>query len=146
MIQPLRRIHERTFLVLGFALPVLLFAGVASRPSLPRGVPVAAAAGLAPVADQTFSLNDSVLRIRTFRDNGRLAFQIYPAKALLEPDVLVYASASKPNGTISSDAAFLGEFAPDKLYRLPPKGAHFVILYSLAHEKVVAIVPLEGRQ
>lgn len=146
MIQSLRRTHARAFFVLGFTLPVLLFAAVASRPSLPRAVPVAPAVGLAPTTEQTFPVNDSVLRIRTFRDNGRIALQISPAKALLEPDVLVYASASEPKDFIGSDAAFLGDFAPDKLYRLPAEGARFISLYSLAHQKVVLTVPLEGRQ
>ena len=139
MIQPLRQFHARVFLLLGIVLPVLCVGGIASRQSLPK-TPAARseARGLTPLAEQTVQVNGSPVRLSTFRKREGIVFQISSSTALNAPDMLVYASASEPKDTIGADATLLGEYAPDKLYRLPPEGASFVAIYSLGHQRVLA--------
>ena len=144
MIQPLRQLHARVFLVLGIALPVLFVVGIASRQSLPKARAARTeTGGLTPVAQQTLQVNRSSVRLSTFRNREGIVFKISSSNTLNAPDVLVYASEAKD--TVSDDATFLGEYAPDKLYRLPAEGSRFVVLYSLGHQQVLASFPLGGR-
>lgn len=146
MIYSLRRLHGRTFLVLGIGLPALLVSGVASRQSLPKAAPTRSdMLDLTPVAEQTARIGSSPVRIRTFRDHDKLLLQISSPVAISAPDVLVYASRTIPTDMIGDDAIFLGEYAPDKLYPLPAAEYRFVALYSLAHRQVLTTFPLAGR-
>jgi len=147
MIQPLRQLHRRSFLVLGIALPVLFVDGIVSRQSLPKTAGDRTVAGeLTPETEQTVQVNCFSVRLRTGRDREGMVLHISSRNALNEPDLLVYASPMESKGAVTENATFLGEYAPGNSYRLPKDGAEFVVLYSLGHQEVLASVPLGGRQ
>jgi hypothetical protein len=146
MIQPLRQLHARVFLVLGIALPVLFVGGIASRQSLPKARAARTEiGGLTPVAQQAMQVNGSSVRLNTFRNREGIVLQVSSSNTLNAPDVLVYASATEPKDALTDDATFLGEYAPEKLYRLPAEGSRFVVLYSLGYQQVLASFPLAGQ-
>ena len=146
MIQPLRQLHRRLFPFLGVGLPILLVAGVASRQSLPN-TPAkhSESSDLTQLAEQTLRLDGTPVRLGILRNREGIAFHITSGNALNAPDVLVYASTTESRETVSGDARLLGEFAADKLYRLPGDEFRFVVLYSLGHQQVLASFPLRNQ-
>ena len=143
MTQTLRKIHARAFQTLGVLLPLLVVSGVASRHSLPDAPAQRFQfSNLTPLAEQTLQVNGSRVKLGVFESREGITFHIFSGTALNVPDVLVYASAAAPGEVVSGDARLLGEFAPDRLYRLSGGEFRFVVLYSLGHQQVLASFPL----
>jgi hypothetical protein len=146
MIEPLRKIHARAFHTLGIVLPLLVVGGVRHRQPLPGAPPQRFQfSNLAPLAEQTLQVNGSRAKLGVFESREGIAFHISSGNDLHAPDVLVYASAAEPKEMVRGDAKLLGEFAPDKLYRLSGDEFRFVFLYSLGHQQVLASFPLRVR-
>jgi len=143
MIAPLRKVHARAFQTLGIVLPLLVVSGVASRQRLPEAPAERFQfSNLAPLAEQSLEVNGSRVKIGVFASREGIAFHVDSGNALKAPDVLVYASPAEPRARVSDEASLLGEFQPDRLYRLSGGEFRFVVLYSLGHQQVLASFPL----
>ncbi len=141
MIQPLRRIHGRMFLVLGIVLPILFVAGVRSR-RIPTGKAHTETRTSPANGEHTILIDGTRLAARVFRDASGTAVEISSSSELLAPDVLVYASASESKDNVPADAVLLGAFVSGKTYRFPSANARSVLLYSEAHREVLGAFPV----
>jgi hypothetical protein len=122
MIQPLRRTHQWAIGVLAVILPGLLLAALVSRDRLPAAGPIVLEE-LAPVAPPLP--------------------QLEPFKDLLAPDVLVYySSATTGEGPLPHSARLLGTLHGIEAAAGPAPSDGYLLLYSLAHERVIATLPL----
>ncbi len=153
MIQPLRTVHRRAFVVLGFVLPAILLAGLGARRSHQRqGTQVASK----PASASLISKSDGLWRKHRiqsefYRDSAHPQ-QIYvvlgAAQDLGEPDLLLYWTGDEPQGkSLPAHAHLLGAFAPDHPFALPqlplsPDNG-YLVLYSLAHQIAVDSAALE---
>ena len=139
MIQPLRRLHARAFLVLGFCLPILFIAGVRSR-RISASPPIAQAQKRAPsgFSERTITIDGTRVTATVFRDGANTAVEISCSPELLAPDVLVYGSTSKSKSDLPADALLLGTFVSGKTYRLPTDNSRYVLLYSLPRKELLA--------
>lgn len=144
MIQPLRTLHRRMFILLAGVLPVILGAGLMARHH------VQLAKADTPTTKQSskhlhqgtvvWAKNTFDTEIYSGLVNPRaVQFSLKPFRDLDEPDLLLYWT-SQP-GTDSPDlpgAHLLGPFRPGELYSLPTGTRQpFLVLYSLAHHEVV---------
>jgi hypothetical protein len=145
MIQPLRRVHARTFLVLGIVLPILFVAGVRSRPTSPTS-PVAQAHTSSAPSARTTTTDGTRVTARVFREDTNTAVEITSTPELLAPDVLVYASPSESKGEVPADAVLLGTFVSGKTYRLPSANSRFVLLYSVPRKELLASFSAGGER
>ena len=144
MIQPLRTAHCRTFLALAFILPAILVVGLRARP---------------PHVRPAFRVTDLPAGAYMVRESGGLwrkhAMQsmfysmperpqdIYvalrPTQEFNEPDLLLYWTASVPQGSALPWMAHLvGEYTAGKAFLLPmnEKRSGYLVLFSLAHQMV----------
>jgi len=139
MIQPLRRVHARAFLVLGIFLPVLFVAAVRSR-RVSASTPIAPAQKRAPSAfpERTITIDGTRVTATVLRDGASTAVEVSFSPELLAPDVLVYRSTSESKGELPADAVLLGTFVSGKTYRLPTANSRFVLLYSLPRKELLA--------
>ena len=84
--------------------------------------------------------SSTVGRAKTFLD-------IIPVREFDEPDLLLYWDGQKPeNGKLSEKAVLLGSLKGVKPRRLVvpqsvPDSVGYAILFSLAHQKVIAVSP-----
>lgn len=151
MIQPLRIVHRRTFVVLGFVLPAILLVGLGAR--RPQLRPIAIAAQV-PGSAQPVGKSDSLWRkyaIQTqfYRDPRKQEVYVVllPMQELNEPDLLLYWATHAPKEkSLPTDAQLLGSFAAGKALALPlgaERGGH-LILFSLAHQAVVDDAKVEN--
>lgn len=125
MIRAQRRAHRALFGGLALLVPGVLAAALAVRPPRAGGEGEPAAAADVPARGVRARLEAGALRVALGRDWN-------------EPDVLAYACAAAPaDEALPRDARLLGALAPDA--RLPwPADARWLVLYSLAHQRVVA--------
>jgi hypothetical protein len=144
MIQPLRAVHRRAFVAMAVVLPAILMIGLGAR--RPR---------LAPIAHTT----DAPVTAHVVRDSNNLwqkhAIQskfystsdhpqdiivvLQTAQELNEPDLLLYWSASEPQGNaLPGDGELVGAFTNGKAYLLPldERRSGYLILFSSAHQTV----------
>jgi hypothetical protein len=68
------------------------------------------------------------------------AVEIVSKASALSPDVLVYWSASRPESNLPASAQLLGPYHAQQQNRLPSEanGAGFVVLYSLAQQRILS--------
>ncbi len=124
MIQPLRRLHRFTLIGLAILLPVAFISGLASRRPAPRENP-------------------------GFRHSRSAASQLsellQPFKDHLSPDALVYWSPTASAGeALPPEAQLLGALHGDLNPGAPPPSNGYLVLYSLAHQEVVAQLVLDN--
>ncbi|MGA6951985.1 MAG: hypothetical protein WBQ40_10370 [Candidatus Sulfotelmatobacter sp.] len=144
MIQPLRTVHRRTFMALAFILPAILVVGLRARP---------------PHVRPAFHFSDLPAGAYMVRESGGLwrkhAIQsmfysmpdrpqdiyvaLQPTQEFNEPDLLLYWTASVPQGSaLPVDAHLVGAYTAGKTFLLPmnEKRSGYLILFSLAHQMV----------
>ena len=148
MIQPLRVAHRWTFGVLAVALPVLLFVGLQARH--PRATALStlrpAPGALLKTSDQLWSQH--AIRSEFYRDAQHTYLELWPARDLTEPDLLLYWVSAAPQSSLPTGARFLGTFAAGKAFELPlghseDANSGYLVLYSLGHQSVVDTAALE---
>lgn len=150
MIQPLRTVHRRTFVVLGFVLPAILLVGLGVRRPRPRPRAVATQV---PDSAQLVRTSDSlwqkhVIQTQFYRDpRNEVYVVLLPAHVLNDPDLLLYWAARAPQGeSLTTDAQLMGSFIAGKAVVLPlsvERTGH-LILFSLAHRAVVDSATVEN--
>ena len=139
-----------TVTALAVILPVLFIAGLRARrpiPSVPRlpdhesGVDERAGFTLWNEVGLKVRLDSSsAARPKTFLD-------IIPVREFGEPDLLLYWDDRKPEtGKLSENAILLGSLKGAKPRRMVvpqsvPSSAGYVVLFSLAHQRVIATSP-----
>jgi hypothetical protein len=125
MTQPLRRYHRYAFFTLAATLPILLAAGLALRPT--------------PLPGERVS-DPIMLMLPNGTEMVADSRELW-GSAVEEPDALVYWS---PGDSASIDGAkFLGSLETARGRGLAvPEPAGFLVLYSLAHTRVVARAPI----
>lgn len=149
MIAPLRRRHRWMIGTLLLTVPVLLV--VALRARAPRYY-VESLPG--EMVDEGFEggrvfdvFGELGVRVRGIEAAGGALLELAPAAPLAQPDVLVYWSPEDSgSGAGLAEAILLGALGDrTRSYFLPPEGATVdgrLVLYSLAHQEVVASGPL----
>jgi hypothetical protein len=155
MIQPLRRRHRWIMAAITILLPITFIAGLAVRQPIPttENIP---AASMTPSAmafshllfEKTDSWPDLKITTRLYTDQQpaeRLAVELQPQDYLKIPDLLVYwhPKPSIQTGKLPDDVYLLGVMAgTQKLRFVLPEPAMTqdgsIILYSLAHQKIIA--------
>lgn len=138
MIRALRTQHLWTFVAVGFLAPALFVAGLAARHPSPQELPA-----FRPAAPQLERKGTDFQIGFDMRPHGaRRRLEFHPAAYALYPDVQVYWSGAP--GSAPRDALRLGPLRPGGAYDVPEAGGA-VLLYSVAHQKTVAEIPIEGR-
>lgn len=150
MIQPLRTVHRRTFIVLAGVLPLILGIALKARPRVVSGridtVPREQA--YARLNQTTAAWGKQTFSTEFYSDvkNRGVRFTLVPLHDLHEPDLLLYWSDQSPTTSPDlSGAHLLGSFRPGSSYSLPAgtqRGA--LILYSLARREVIDGARVEG--
>jgi len=78
--------------------------------------------------------------------SGDIQVALRPAQELNEPDLLLYWSVEQPTGdSLPAAAQLLGPFAAGKAFTLPLNvdRAGYLILFSLAHQSLIATAKVE---
>jgi hypothetical protein len=151
MIQPLRTVHRRTFVVLGFVLPAILVVGLGARRPQRHASAIAAQV---PDSAQLVRKSDSLwqrhaMQTQFYRDPRKQEIYavLLPAQELNQPDLLLYWAANAQQGeSLPTDAQLLGSFTAGKALVLPSgaqRGGH-LILFSLAHQAVADTATVES--
>ncbi len=149
MIAPLRKRHRLWITGLALLVPAVCALALWSRPPAPAG----SGGEVSPVAAPTSASSRAIASLPGFRTavrGGKEAAQleVEALEPLRRPDVLLYFSATAPADTLPADAHLLGSVAHRQTRSFPlptaaAKGGHLV-LYSLAHQDVVASAALEA--
>jgi hypothetical protein len=139
-------VHRLIFGLWILLLPAVLIGGLLSR----HRWPAVAAASLKETSQGELLIPGKNEKPGDLRFEARLltlspdpnarAVEIDSKIAALSPDVLVYWSASRPESNLPASAQLLGPYHPQQQNRLPSeaKGTGFVVLYSLAQQRVLA--------
>jgi hypothetical protein len=153
MIQPLRQFHHRTFIVIGFLLPIVFAFGIVARKPFPSmdSLPgeLSATEQKFPVTawERTDLFAKSPIKVRLLRESsnpGSLALAFSTAKDyFIKPDLMVYWIAGNPliNGRLPDAADLLGGFDAGTL-PLPvaaAKTSGVLVLFSLANNEIVKV-------
>ena len=153
MIRPLRQLHQRTFMALGFFLPLALALGILARQPFPVADPLAAPRLPAPPPfpvtvwernDLFGNLPIRVTLLRETQSDGALAVELSATKNdFIQPDLMAYWVPGNPPLThqLPDHARLLGGFNADAL-PLPPAAATtngVLVLYSLANNAIVEV-------
>jgi hypothetical protein len=157
VIRRLRQVHRVVFVFLALTIPVVMTRALASRPA--EAGPAAPVGGLEGIDPSTLS--------RTWLTTaGPIRFRLEPPQAaagpatlllapdgiLRAPDLLLYwTPRSGPISAIVDGDTLLGRLTGTTpvSVRLPPEaaaGEGTVVLFSLAHQSVVAALPLDSTQ
>ncbi|MGH7595223.1 MAG: hypothetical protein ACREOI_02675 [bacterium] len=159
MIQPLRRRHRWMMAAITVILPVVFVAGLAVRKPIPatENIPAASTSPSSMafthlLFEKTDLWPELKITTRVYADQQpaeRLAVELHPQDYLKIPDLLVY---WHPQPSIQTDklpdgAYLLGALAgTQKLRCILPEPAMTqdgsLILYSLAHQKIIAATML----
>ena len=146
MIRALRGHHERIFLALAVALPLLLLAALMVRPSWPTQQ----SPGPAPSIEAWTEVGPgSGARALIEQQNTREWLHLARTEALVAPDVLVYWAEKAPDldSPLPDDAVLLGAFGDigTVTFDLPARGVSgALLLYSLGHSSLVATIPMSS--
>ena len=149
MIQPLRTVHRRAFVALAFVLPAVLVVGLESRrmPSRVQVLQLPSSACLVRESDTLWQMH--TIQTAFYSDSNRsgdIQVALRPAQELNEPDLLLYWSVEQPTGdSLPAAAQLLGPFAAGKAFTLPLNvdRAGYLILFSLAHQSLIATAKVE---
>ena len=144
MIQPLRTVHRRAFLVLAFVLPLVVLAGLEARRT---GLPSSVQLGQLPTSTGELRKSDNLwkkhaMRTEFYNDSnhpGDIQVALYPVQELNEPDLLFYWSLDQPTAeSLPASAQLLGSFVAGKVFTLPTDvdRAGYLVLFSLPHQTV----------
>ena len=146
MIRPLRATHHAVFLFLPIVLAAVLASGLTLRYSWPASHrlltrDVAASETTATVA----GVNLKVRLLGPAAPTERKV-QLVPAAPVASPDLLVYWSEDSAVKALPPSARLVGSYLAGGIYTLPGNGRAqgYLILYSLAHQQVVASIPVGG--
>jgi hypothetical protein len=143
MIQPLRVVHRRVFVVLALVLPAILLIGLGAR--RPLGPITHATDGPesgSMVRESSPLWQKHSIQSRFYRKPDRpldTYVVLLPAEELNEPDLLLYWATNAPQGNVlPEDAQLVGAFTTGKAFSLPLNGksAGHLILFSPAHQSV----------
>lgn len=145
MIQPLRVAHRRTFLALAFVLPLVLLVGLgARRQSSPNSAELPAPFHLVKSKGEFWKKPGLQAALYTNTEDPSQIYLAVPAVELTDPDVLLYWSHQDGSNSLSADAQLLGPLAPGHPFPLDSNlKSGYLVLYSLAHQKVVGVANLE---
>ena len=146
MIRPLRSVHRLIFAIWILVLPAVFIGGLLSRHrwSIAASTPSKKLSqGELLIAEKSETAGDLKFEARLVRpssDPNARAVEIVSKSSALSPDVLVYWSASCPGSNLPASAQLLGPYHPQQQTRLPSEtnGAGFVVLYSLAQQRIVS--------
>jgi len=144
MIQPLRTVHRRAFVVLALVLPAILLAGIEARhpgTSLTRRAPeLPATAYLVRESNGLWTQHSIATKFYGRSESPKDIYVVLrPMQPLNEPDLLLYWSTETPQGnSLPSESLLVAPYAADEGFALPlEKGrAGNLILFSLAHQTV----------
>lgn len=136
MIRPLRDWHRRIVFALAGVLPLTFVAGLLARKApAARNSSVVWTAGSAIRWKSAAPIRLGTADVRARRSEDGKWLEFLGGGELLEPDVLVYSSASALAGnTLPPDARLLGSFAAR---RMRTDAAGHVVIYSLAHQNII---------
>ena len=144
MIQALRVVHRRAFVVLALVLPAILLIGLGAR--RPRIGPIAHTTDVpdsgSMVRESSTLWQKHSIQSRFYSKPDRpldTFVVLLPAEELNEPDLLLYWATNAPQGNVlPADAQLVGAFTTGKAFLLPlnGKGAGHLVLYSQAHQTV----------
>src|SRR6266568_3543336 len=144
MIQPLRAVHRRAFVVLALVLPAILLIGLGAR--RPRLGPIAHATDVPNTGNlvrETSTLwQKHSIQSRFYRKPERpldTYVVLSPAEQLNEPDLLLYWATNPPQGNVlPGEAQLLSGFTTGKAVLLPlnQKRAGYLVLFSPAYQAV----------
>ena len=147
MIRPLRATHHAVFLFLPIVLAAVLASGLTLRyswPASPRLLTRDVAA-----SETTATVAGVNLKVRLFGPAGptERKVQLVPAAPIASPDLLVYWSEHSAAKALPSSAQLVGSYRAGGIYTLPANGRSqgYLSLYSLAHQEVVASIPVGGQ-
>ena len=151
MIQPLRAVHRRAFVALALILPAILLAGIEARhpgTSLTRRAPeLPATAYLVRESNRLWTQHSITTKFYGRSDSPEEIYVVLrPTQVLNEPDLLLYWSASTPQGnSLPSESLLVAPYAADEAFALPLENGRpgNLILFSLAHQTVVDIARVE---
>src|ERR1041385_8948368 len=144
MIQPLRAVHRRAFVVLALMLPAILLIGLGAR--RPRRGTSAHASDVPDSGNMVRELSTlwqkHSIQSRFYRKPDRpedIYLVLQPEQELIEPDLLLYWVTNAPRAdALPADAQFVSAFATGKAFLLPldEKRAGHLVLFSRAHQSV----------
>jgi hypothetical protein len=153
MIRPLRATHRIVFFMLAIVLPLVFASGILSRHHVHSASTIQGSSALVStsvVSEKSAVVSGSKLTVRILRDSSSAEvrqLQLVSGSSLTAPDLLVYWCEKASQGSLPDGAQLLGPFRASSYYRLPPgaedKGS--IILYSLAHGQILALIPLENQ-
>jgi len=151
MIQPLRVVHRRAFVLLTLVLPAILLIGLEARHSHPRTVAraadVPAGAYVLRESSNLWQRHSIPSKFYSRSDSPQdIDLVLQPAQSLNEPDLLLYWGTNAPQGNVlSGESQLLGAFSTGKVFRLPlnERRAGYLILFSPAHQTVFDTAAVE---
>jgi|SRR5882724_1520239 hypothetical protein len=151
MIQPIRTVHRRAFVALGFVLPAILVVGLAAphpRPATRENAASDEASNYAATkSDKLWRKHAIQAEFRhNSGDSQEIDVVVKVSQQLNEPDLLLYWAGSEPQGNaLPQRALLLGAFRIDQVFTLPQNVAQsgYLVLYSNAHQVVVDAAPVE---
>lgn len=149
MIAPLRQRHRMWITGLTLLVPTVCTLALWSRPPAPAG----SGGDTSPVALPVATGARVVETLQGFRtavrgESGGARLEVEALKPLRHPDLLLYFASAVGSETLPADAHLLGSVAHRQRRSFPlptaaAQGGHLV-LYSLAHQTVVASSTLEA--
>lgn len=151
MIQPLRTMHRRAFVVLALILPAILLAGIEARhPSASltgRAPELPATAYLVRESNGLWTQHSIATKFYAKSDSPKDIYVVLrPMQTLNEPDLLLYWSTDAPQGdSLPSKSLLVGPYTADEAFALPVEKSRAgnLILFSLAHQTVFDIARVE---
>ena len=144
MIQPLRSVHRKAFILLAIALPAVFWAGLRERE-----VPLRQSSAMFAMPSYMYLLRQSdrlwdkhTIQSRFYGDSANadaIKVLFLPPQEMNDPDLLLYwTGGGRPSGGISQ-WKLLGKFTAGRAFELPLDARHggHLALYSLAHREFV---------
>jgi hypothetical protein len=144
MIQPLRVVHRRAFVMLALVLPAILLTGLGSRRSRPdAGAHAANMPATANAVRESSNLWQNHTIHSTFYSRSDRSQEIdvvlQSAGDVNAPDLLLYWAANAPQKTVlPEEARLVGPFKTGKAFLIPlnEKRTGYLVLLSSAHQSV----------
>lgn len=144
MIQPLRVVHRRAFVVLALVLPTILLIGLGARRSPPgERAQIADVPATAYVVRESSTLWQKHTIQSTFYSKSRgpqeIEVVLQSAQDLNSPDLLLYWAANAPQGNVlPADAKLVGAFKTGEALLIPlnERRAGYLVLFSSAQQSV----------
>jgi hypothetical protein len=147
MIQPLRTAHRRIFIVLAVLLPAIMVVGLSDRHAVVRanGRGVSQRATRLSAASAVWEKNTFTTEFSSDPSNpDTVQLFLKPVRELRDPDILLYWRAEAAAADLSH-ARLLGWLGHDRDYRLTREEYRgYLILYSVAHSRIVDSAKIEG--